>query len=162
MNDPSKIKLLTATTLALILLNVVVVGFIWFGPRHQRPLRGGREAGPDRSEIIIHELKLDDAQRRQFEDMRDEHHHIMMSVNEKDRHTHEALFDLIKSGKDTSSAADSLINEIADHRKQIETLTYHHLADLRKICRPEQQKIFDDIVIALFNRGPEVPPPPKP
>jgi protein CpxP len=160
MNDSTKIKWLTGTTVLLILLNVVVVGFLWFGHHPPRPDRMG--PGADRSEVIIHELKLDDTQRKQFEQLRDEHHHTMMTINDKDRHSHEALFDLIKNGKDNTVAADSLINEIAENRKQIEHATYVHLAQVRRICSPEQQKIFDDIVIKLFRRGPEGPPPPRP
>jgi len=160
MNDSSKIKLLAGTTILLIILNVVIVGFMWFGPHPPRPMRPGMGGPvPDRSEVIIHELKLDDAQRKQFEQLRDEHHHIMMAVNEKDRRTHQALFDLIKNGQDNSAVSDSLINEIAENRKQIEHATYHHLAQVRKICTPEQQKIFDDIIINLFRRGPDGPPP---
>ena len=159
MNDSSKIKLLAGTTVLLIVLNIVIVGFMWFGSHAPRPLRDGHGPGPDRAEVIIRELKLDDAQRKQFEQLRDEHHHIIMAVNEKDRHTHQVLFDLIKNGQDNTQASDSLINEIAENRKQIEHATYDHLARLRKICNPEQQKIFDDIIINLFRRGPDGPPP---
>jgi Spy/CpxP family protein refolding chaperone len=157
MNDSTKIKLLTGTTVLLILLNVVVVAFVWFGHHQPRPDRRG--PGPDRSEVIIRELKLDDAQRSQFEKLRDEHHHAVMNINERDRKAHEALFDLIKNGKDSTAAADSLINEIAENRKQIEHVTFVHLVQVRKICTAEQQKIFDDIVIRLFKHGPEGPPP---
>ena len=69
------------------------------------------------------------------------------------------LFDLVKNGQDNTATSDSLINEIAENRKQIEHATYHHLAQLRKICTPEQQKIFDNIIINLFRRGPDGPPP---
>jgi Spy/CpxP family protein refolding chaperone len=159
MTDSSKIKLLVGTTVLLIILNVIIVGFIWFGAHAPRPLRDGRGPGPDRAELIIHELKLDETQRKQFEQLRDEHHHIIMAVNEKDRRTHQALFDLVKNGQDNTAASDSLINEIAENKKQIEQATYHHLAEVRKICTPEQQKIFDDIIINLFRRGPDGPPP---
>ena len=155
MNDSSKIKLLTGTTVLLILLNVIIVGFMWLGPHPPHPDRAG---GP--ASIIIRELNLDDAQRLQFEKLKDEHHHIMMSTNEKERHTHDALFDLIRKGQDSTAASDSLINEIIQDKKQIEIATLHHLAEVRKICRPEQQKKFDDIIIHLFARRPEGPPPP--
>ena len=159
MNDSSKIKWLTGTTVLLILLNIVVVGYMWLGHQHRPDRRG---PGSDRAEVIICELKLDEAQRSQFEKLREEHHHTVMSVNERDHDTHKALFDLLKNGKDDKAAADSLINEIAENRKQIEHATYIHLAKLRQICTPEQQKIFDDIIFKLFSGRPEVPPPPRP
>lgn len=159
MNDLSKIKLLTGTTIVLIVLNIAVVSFIWFGhPPH--PGMGG--PGPDRAEMIPHELKFDDTQRKQFDQLRQEHHQLMETINQRDRNTHEALFELIKGGQDNSTTADSLIAEIANNRKESEAATYHHLAKLRKICTPEQQKIFDDIILNLFKHGPQGPPPPRP
>jgi len=161
MNDSLKIKLLASTSLVLILLNLVAIGFMWLGPHHPpRPGMGRPGYGPDRNEAIIRELNLNDTQRKQFEQLKDEHHHIIEAINEKDRRTHEALFDLIKTGGENTATADSLINEMADNKKQIETATYHHLADLRKMCTPDQQKKFDDIVVNLFKQGPQGPPPP--
>lgn len=158
MNDSSKIKLLTATTVILIVLNTVVLSFIWLGhpPHHGM----GGPGGPGRDDMILRELKFDDTQRKQFDQLREEHHHLMETINEKDRRTHEALFELIKTGQDSSPVADSLINEIGNNRKQVDAATYHHLAKLRKICTPEQQKIFDDIILNIFKHGPQGPPPP--
>jgi protein CpxP len=155
MNDSSKIKWLAGTTVLLIVLNVVLLGFMWFRPHPPRPDRGGPSAA------IIRELKFDDAQRSQFEKLRDVHHNMMVTIQEKDRHTHDALFALLKDGDDASPTADSLINEIAQNRKQIETLTYHHIADVRKLCTPDQQKKFDEIIINMMTRMNQGPRPPQ-
>ena len=155
MNDSSKIKLLTGTTVLLILLNVAIVSFMWLAPHPPRPDRAG---GP--ASIIIRELNFNDVQRQQFEKLKEEHQHIMRSTNEKERHTHDALSNLIREGQDSTAASDSLINEIIQDKKRIEIATFHHLAEVRKICRPEQQKKFDNIIINLFARRPEGPPTP--
>ncbi len=160
MTDSSKIKLLAGTTVLLILLNVVVIGLMWFGPHHRPGMGPG--PGHDRAEVIIHELKFDDAQRRQFEQLKDQHHSIMMAIDEKDHKTHDALFELIKNGQDSTAAADSLINEIAQNKKQIELATYHHMAQVRRICTAEQQKKFDEIIINLMTHRGEGPPPGRP
>ena len=154
MNDSSKIKLLTGTTVLLILLNVVIVGFMWFGPHPPRPDRPG---GP--GALIIDKLKFDDNQRKQFEELKDEHQKSIRAINDRDHKVHQALFDLIRNGQDSTSASDSLINEIAQNKKQIEAATFHHLVQLRKVCTPDQQKQFDGFVLDLFEHRQGPPPP---
>ena len=99
MNDSTKIKWLAGTTVLLILINVSVVGFMWFGHHPPRPGMGGPigPPGSERAQVIIHELGFNDAQRKQFEILRDEHQHVMKAVNEKDRHTHDALLTCSKA-----------------------------------------------------------------
>jgi protein CpxP len=155
MNDHTKIKLLTIAVSILIGVNVAIVCMVWSRPHPPRPERHGPSAE------IIRELDFQGEQLRQFEQLRDEHHQAMMAIEEKGRHTHDALFGLIKTGQDSSALADSLINEIAADRKQIESVTYHHIAQVRKICSPEQQKKFDAIIVNLMARMSQASPGPR-
>lgn len=141
MDNLLKIKLLTSTTVILIVLNVGLLSFMWFRPPHR--------FGPD-DHVILHELGFNDTQRKQFDKLKQEHHKAVVSINEKDHQLHDALYGLIRQRQDSTAKADSLINEIALNKKQIETITYHHLAQVRKICAPAQQHKFDDLVINII------------
>jgi Spy/CpxP family protein refolding chaperone len=83
----------------------------------------------------------------------------MRAINDRDHKAHQALFDLIRNGQDSTSASDSLINEIAQNKKETEAATFHHLVQLRKICTPDQQKQFDGFVLDLFEHRQGPPPP---
>jgi Spy/CpxP family protein refolding chaperone len=156
MNDATKIKWLTGTTVLLIILNIVIVSFVWFAPHalHRERDHGGP------AKFIIQELNFNQTQREQFEKLKDEHHNLMMMINERDRHIHDALFELVKNGHDSMAISDSLINQIAENRKQIESVTYHHLAAVRKICTAAQQKKFDTMIHDLMTRIGGAPPTP--
>jgi len=156
MNDSSKIKLLTATTALLVLLNVVIIGFMWFGQRAPRPGEG--RGGP--GSMIIRELKLTDEQVRQFNVLRDEHRSAISAINEKNRQAHDALFGLLKGNQDTSAVSDSLISQIAQNKQQVEQITFHHLAQVRRICTADQQKRFDELIRGLMSRLVNDGPPP--
>jgi len=144
MKDSVKVKLFGSTTVLLLLINIVLVGFMWFAPRPARPNRG---------EVIIHELNFDDAQRNQFKTLKEEQLNIIRTVTARDENTHRVLFDNLRNGQDTTAFTDSLINEIGKDRKQIEVATYHHLAQVRKMCTEEQQKKFDEIISNLMTPG---------
>jgi hypothetical protein len=52
-----------------------------------------------------------------------------------------------------------LSQEIGKNQALLETVTFQHFTEVRKICTPEQQKKFDEIIReALRMMGPSPPP----
>ena len=129
---------------------------MWFAPH------GGDRMEPHRGPagLVVRELKLDDSQKKQFEVLRDDHRSSMMKINEQERELHTKLFADFESAKD-SVRIDSITTEIAKLQKQREMITYRHLNMVRQICKPDQQKLFDEMLKHPGPGRPDGPPPPR-
>ncbi|MCW3126772.1 MAG: hypothetical protein JWO03_2430 [Bacteroidetes bacterium] len=161
MNDQTKIKVLGGLVALLVILNISMLGYMWFAPNGGRP--GGPRDGRGPAGLVIKELKFDDAQQKQFEKLRDEHHGAMMKIGERERHLHDEFFKTLSDPNESSATVDSLITEILNGQKEREQITYHHLALVRQMCNPGQQKTFDNMIAKAMgeNRREEGPPPPR-
>ncbi|MGZ3904989.1 MAG: hypothetical protein ACXVC6_14910, partial [Bacteroidia bacterium] len=83
---------------------------------------------------------------------------------EKNHAMHHRFFDLLHSQND-SALVKQLADSMAFYQVQMELLTYDHFKKIRAICKPDQQKKFDEVINkALEMMGPPRPggPPPPP
>lgn len=144
MSEMPKIKALTTLVVVLVIVNVLSLGYIWYGyrPGADRGPRDGRGPGG----LVLKELQFDQKQQEEFEKLRNEHHTAMRSIGEQERTLHDELFRSLSRGSDTSDYADSLIHRIAMLRIENEQITYRHLAQVRRMCTPEQQQKFDEMI----------------
>lgn len=144
--------------LLLLLLNAGILIYLWLP--HDNRLPG---KGPERPErIIIDRLKLDEQQRDQFRQLRDEHHAKMVQIQYETAHLHDSLFHLLQQSPIDTATKSRLLQEIAKNQMQKEEITFQHFEKLRDILRPEQQKLFYDFVADLSKqilRSGEGPPP---
>jgi Spy/CpxP family protein refolding chaperone len=155
MNDSSKIKLLYGIVAILIVLNISVIGFITTHHPH-RP--GGV---PHAAEAVVRELQFTPEQQKQFDILKTAHHNALEPVHEQGKRLHDAMFAQLSDGRVTGPVADSLIDAIGENVKLEEQITYRHLAQLRKVCTPEQQKKFDEILLQAMKGGRDIGPPPQ-
>ena len=163
MNDSSKIKLLAALVIVLVLINVSMMGYLWFAPKGPGDRSGGPRDGHGPGGLVIKELKFDAKQQEQFEKLREDHHAAMVDIDKVSRQLHSQLFKTLADNPDTVREyhlSDSILTEISRREKSREMITYMHLAEVRKICNPDQKKIFDDMIARASMRKPEGPPPP--
>lgn len=153
-----KSKLLTIAVLGLLLLNLGILAMIWFrpGPPH------GPGERPDA--FLIRELSLNAEQVAKFQELKEAHHSAMVELQKKDRHLHDEFFQLLKGDTPDRSGAIALSDSMSAIRVQMEMLTFDHFAEVRKLCTPEQQKKFSEIIDDMFRRitrPPGGPPPPR-
>ena len=135
-------KFLKITIIVLLLVNIATLTFMWVshkhhGGEHMPPPPHG-QGGPKAFEFLVHELKLDESQVKQFEEMRNKHHENVQDVQGKNRDMHHRFFDLL--AKNDSSSAVQLADSMAQYQKQIDLLTFNHFLQVRAICKSDQQK----------------------
>lgn len=153
-----KDSFLKVVILLLLLLNAGILIYLWLP--HDNRLPGDRPARPER--IIIDRLKLDEQQRDQFRQLRDEHHKRMLQIQYETANLHDSLFHLLQQSPVDTAMKYRLLQEIAQNQIQKEEVTFQHFEKLRDILRPEQKKLFDDFVADLSKqilRSGEGPPP---
>lgn len=151
-----KIKLLTYSVIALILLNICVIAFmVWrkpqppFGPGHRNP-----------KEIIIHRLSLDKQQVKSYEKLISWHRHRIDSIDNQIRKSKQQLFSLLAAAPIDKKKKDSIINLLATLEKETEQTHFKHFQDIKALCRDKQLEDFNELTHELAKLfGP--PPPPK-
>ena len=145
-----KQKLLTFAVIGLLLLNTGLLAMLWLTPKDHK-----RERPHD---FIIRSLQLDPTQQQQYEALIPLHRQQVEQLRHESHGMQRELIGLLKAPAPDLKKADSIAELIAHNRKEIELINFRHFSDIRALCRPEQQKLFDsltDQIVALFR-----PPPP--
>lgn len=149
-----KQKFITISVIALLLLNIGTLGFLFVsGPKQgHRPPPHGR---PEPREIIIEKLHFDEQQIEAYELLIREHRKQIDAVDEKIRDTKNSLYALLNSND--SSSKDSLIIALGNYQKEIETTHFNHFAGIKKLCKPNQKSDFEELseeLSRLFSKPP--------
>src|ERR1043165_6819219 len=146
--------------IALLLLNMGVLGYLWFGNnRHPEP------GGPHRvDELIINKLHLDDKQQHQFQGLKEQHHSQMIKIQQEEGRLHKQLFALLKNDSIDDIERDRLMVHLQENDKRKEEVTFEQFRKLRGILQKEQQPDFDmlveEIASQIMGRHRDGPPPP--
>jgi periplasmic protein CpxP/Spy len=163
-------RFLKITIIVLVLVNISTLAFMWSGRKHHEGHMPPPHGPNGAFDFLTHELNLDESQIKQFDALRKEHHEEAMIIQEKSRKMHHRFFDLLKNMPADSLVSAQLADSMAMCQKQMEMLTFNHFKKVRDICKPEQQKKFDEVINEALEmmaphppkgpRGPEGPPPP--
>ncbi len=153
-------RFLKISIIILLLINIGTLSYLWMG-KQQVPPQGGPHGGPDVFTFLCNELKLDDQQVRQYEELRDEHHQSVENIQHHSRQLREQFFDMLHSNTD-SSTVKKISDSIAATQEQIELVTFYHFKKVRNILRPDQQKRFDEVIQEATRMMAPGPPPPHP
>ncbi len=149
-----KIKLLTYSVIALLLLNLATIGFVVLS-------KPGDRNRPEPREIIIEKLKFDENQKKEYEQLIYWHRSQIDELDEKTLETKKELYlQLLKNEVDTKTK-DSLMNSLLKYQNQIENIHFKHFEDIKRLCRKDQLKNFEDLTKELSKIFSPPPKPPK-
>lgn len=138
----------------LAILNIALLAFIWTSRNQvpKRPRNGGKMVFEER-------LKLNETQKRQLRQLRDQHFRKMEKLRSESQETRKELHSLWAE-VDASNKVTELSQRMGTLHAAIEKATFDHFAQIRAICSPEQQKIFDELIKDVLRQG-ERPGPPN-
>lgn len=134
MNNKKFLKI--AVTLLLILNIGLLSMIILHGGKHEEP-KG----------IIIEKLKFDKNQVASYELLIDEHKLAVRNNRKSIKETKDKLFGLLKG--DDYSQKDTLIGNLERLNTEIEYLNFNHFVDVKKLCKPNQIKDFNELTDEL-------------
>lgn len=157
MNTIAKNKGWAIAVIGLLLINIAMLFFFLTRDNGNHGLRGGgREARM--TEFLKKEVGFDAKQLQQFD-----------SLNKQNREKMKANFDEIRNSKEkllkdlgASAFSDSAIalaaTQSAAMQKDMELNMLRHFAEIRKICTPAQQPVFDSLFYKMLSRRGESKP----
>jgi hypothetical protein len=150
-----KIKLLTYSVIALLLLNLATIGFVILS-------KPGDRIRPEPSEIIIEKLNFDENQQKEYEQLIHTHHNQINELDEKILKTKKELYlQLLKNEVETKTK-DSLITNLSGYQKQIEATHFKHFQDIKNLCRKDQVNSFNELTKELSGMFSNTYPPKPP
>lgn len=145
----NKTKLLSIAVILLLIANLVLAGFMYFG-RHQRP------DGTGPRNIIIQKLNFDESQVKEYDKLIEEHRTEIRKSEQEIKDLKNKLYTTLINESENNSK-DSLINELSKVQLKIENIHYKHFEDIKKLCNKEQQQAFENFtreIVTLFSPGP--------
>ncbi len=153
-----KTKFLSIVIVALLVINAGTLVYLFLGQNkeHKHPPHRVGKGSP--AEFIIEKLELDDKQQADFRELQKEHRSKMRETHEKLEETRSKYFDGLKTSTIDTTESQKLQAEIGKLMGQIHGNTFEHFTEVRKLCRPEQQALFDEFIEDILRAL--APPPP--
>ena len=155
-----KIKLLTYSVIGLLLLNVGIIGFLFFS----RPNRNPEENHRRPKEFISEKLHFDANQNEKYESIIPIYKDKIDSLDAINRKLKSELYSQLKLQVVNSARKDSIINLFLANQKQIEQLHFKHFLDIKNICKASQLQDFNALTQELgkmFSNQNSKPHPPR-
>jgi len=144
-----KENFLIGAIIMLFVLNLMTLAYLLFGlhPSLPPPMGEFERQGPEkRGDMIIEKLKLDDAQKKQFEDLKAEHRKQIESIQESSRKLHDDYFGILKTDPVDTNKANMIVQQIADNQKELDRVTFKHFEKLRGVLNNEQKELFVKLI----------------
>ncbi len=142
--------------IVLLIINIGTISFFWWDKKHQTP-PNAHPNGP--AHFLIHELKLNNQQQAAFDSLKYLHQTKMEALKPALRDAKDAFYALLKQPTTNDSLFTQSLQRIGELQQSLDKNTYEHFKQVRKLCTPEQQEIFDSIIMQAIKMM--APPPHK-
>jgi hypothetical protein len=155
-----KIKLLTYAVIGLLLLNVGIIGFLFFSRPNRNPEVNNRKP----KEFISEKLHFDAKQNEKYDSIIHIHKDKIDSLDSKNREIKSALYSQLKLPVVNTIVKDSLITLFLANQKHIEEAHFKHFLDIKSICKASQLQDFNALTEELgkmFSNQNSKPHPPR-
>lgn len=151
-------KLLVAVAILLMVANCVLLGVLWYRSNYKKQAQ--RQPQGQAFEYLTRELKLTPAQVKQYEALRDKHIQFTHKTGDEMRLQRDSFFDGLKNPTTNPAAVQQLEKRILVNQGKLDSATFFHFRDFRKILNTEQAAKFDGIintVLHMMSRPPGGP-----
>lgn len=136
----SKTRVLYGVIAILTLTNVVLLT-VMLTHGH-----AGKHGPGKPHEWLARQLNFTTAQQEQYNTLHQQHRNVMEPLLQQDRNLHDSLFAQLKQPPPDTVMVNRFISAISNNRALIETTTFYHFLQVRNLCTPGQQKIFDEVI----------------
>lgn len=137
----SRSKILNLFTVLLLILNISLLVFIFSGRRGPAHHEGPKQ-------YIIEKLHFDDKQATEYEKLISWHRKEISNREHRLMDLKKTLYSTL-AGNPSNISSDSLIQAISVTQVEIEKIHLKHFADIKALCKPEQEKAFEELTTEI-------------
>jgi Spy/CpxP family protein refolding chaperone len=153
-------RLGTWAIVVLVLLNLLVVGTLWWTQLRHPPLpepigidpNTGEQLPPDPLPFMVRELRLSQEQRRTLQALRQETlpeiHRFGQEIHRLRRQLHTSVFDETADPND----ARAIANRLGAMQAEMDYLVYQHFAAIEAVCTPKQRQRLQKLINEMEKR----------
>tara|TARA_R110001592_G_scaffold357763_1_gene661506 strand:+ start:840 stop:1304 length:465 start_codon:yes stop_codon:yes gene_type:complete len=152
----NKNKLLIISVVVLVVLNITLIVVLTLGHSPRPPHMQGHQ---NPKEIIIERLHFDATQVEAYNEIIAKHREQIGNKEHEMRIAKEALYHSLSS--DNQDEKDELIAKINILQKDFEEIHYNHFLEIKKLCKPEQIKNYNELTDELAKIFAPHPEPPR-
>lgn len=157
MNTIAKNKGWAIAVIGLLLINIAMLFFFLIRDNSNHgPRGGGREARM--TEFLKKEVGFDAKQLQQFDSLNKQNREKMKANFDEMRNSKEKLLKDLGASAFSDSAIALAATQSAAMQKDMELHMLRHFAEIRKICTPAQQPVFDSLFYKMLSRRGENKP----
>jgi periplasmic protein CpxP/Spy len=166
MNGRGSYRIWQWAVVLLIICNMGLILTVWLRPCSA----GAPPQGGQARDRVIRDLRFDDAQVKQYDELIRQHQQAMRPLRDEAARLHRLLFANLGSAHEDQKYADSLSQLIGANQQQTEMVTFRHFAAVRAMCTDGQKPMFDNIIADVMRQmggrpgprpeGEPGPPPP--
>ena len=148
MNDPRRTRLLTGIIIALVALNMGLLGWIWL--RSNRPAH--RPSRTSSRTFLADTLGFDTRQKQQLADLQTVYFKEVRPRQRQLRQERKTYFRLTDS---SFTEAQRRQKALAFHQRsaEVELMTLAHFDKVAAICNPKQQRLLNQLLSELPGRA---------
>lgn len=141
-------RILTIAVILLLLVNVVMLVFMFKGRGH----RDMKNRGGGSFDRMVKELKMTEQQQTEFKKLKEEHFASISPVFDSVRTLKKSLFGLIKEENVNDSLVAKYSALISEQQSIVDRYTINHFRKVRALFSGDQQKKFEEFVQKMMQR----------
>ena len=157
MDYGSKSRFGVWAILILVILNVTLMGILWYGHYKNQPRRPMGDVA-DHDGFMAQELEFDQPQAQEARRLKDRFFQRRDSLSLKISALSQRVMQELFAPNPDTLLVRAMCNEIGQLRADAEYATYQHFEDIKNICRPQQYDLLRNLVSDLI-RTQQGPPP---
>lgn len=137
----NKIKVLTIAVIALFVINMVTLSFLFFNDKKN-------DSKKEPKEIIIHKLGFNKNQISEYEILIKKHKANISRLDNQIKDSKNKLYQQLNL-PDNQVVTDSILKNLNLYKSEIERVHYTHFLDIKKLCKPNQLDNYNELTQEL-------------
>ena len=141
----NKSKILSLLVIVMLIINIGIISYFVFMNKENSISHQKRMP----REIVIEKLSFNQEQIAAYDETIKRHQNAIRTLDDSIRNKKNQLYSRLKNNASEIDKNDSLVIELGNYQKQIETTHFNHFIEIKNICKPEQLDDFNSLTSEL-------------